>query len=65
MDYAELLFALKMREHVLNEMSRQFPEGMSDFRRKEFIADNYEGFLLDALDEVQRTAYLIKDAQRT
>lgn len=60
-----MLFALNMRAHVLNEMSRQFPEGMSDFRRKAFIADNYEGFLLDALDEVQRTAYLIKDAQRT
>jgi len=62
MDYAEMLFALKMREHVISQLNQEFPEQMTGLKKEQFINDNFEGYLMDALVQVERTAYLIKDA---
>lgn len=64
MDYAEMLFALKMRELVTEQLNRELPHPMTELRRKQFIDDNFERYLAAALDEVQRIAYLIKDARK-
>ena len=62
MDYAEMLFALKMREYVISELSQEYPEQMTGPHKEQFINHHFEGYLLEALDKVERTAYLIKDA---
>ena len=62
MDYAEMLFALKMREHVITQLNQEYPEQMTGLQKEQVINDHFEGYLMDALEQVERTAYLIKDA---
>ena len=62
MDHAEMLFALKMREHVISQLHQEYPEQMTGLQKEQFINDHFEGYLMDALVQVERTAYLIKDA---
>ena len=61
-DYAEMLFALKMREHVITELSHEYPEQMAGPHKEQFISHHFERYLIDALEKVERTAYLIRDA---
>jgi len=65
MNYSEMLFALHMHEHVMRQLQADLHKGRTHLANQQFIDDNYESYLLEALKKVKRTAYLIKDADPT
>lgn len=60
MDFNEMLFALQIRQATIKEMEEAMPESMSGLRRKQFMEDNFDGYMLDILEHVQRVARTIQ-----
>jgi len=61
MDYTEMLFAFQMQEHVRQQLHAKLLPGRSALVNEQFINDNFEGYLIEALENVERTAQMIKN----
>ncbi len=64
MDYAELLFAMKLREIAMERVNDLYPEMMNGPSQEQFVDENFEQFLREALYEVDTVARMAQEIRK-